>query len=91
LGADVLIADTDFHPITPVNRRYEPIPNHSCEHRVVIADDVFIGARSIILKGVSIGAGAVVGAGSVVANDVPAKAVVAGSPARVLRYLDKSS
>jgi len=51
-----------------------------------IGNDVWIGTASIILAGVSVGDGAVVGAGSVVASDVPPYAIVAGNPARVLRY-----
>lgn len=50
-----------------------------------IGRDCFIGARSIILPGVSIGDGSVVGAGSVVVHDVPAGSVVAGNPARIIR------
>lgn len=53
---------------------------------VVIGNDVWIGARAIILSGVTVGDGAVIGAGAVVARDVPAYAVVAGNPARHLRY-----
>ncbi len=53
---------------------------------VVIGDDVWIGARVIILPGVTIGQGAVIGAGSVVSKNVDAFAVVAGNPARVIRY-----
>jgi carbonic anhydrase/acetyltransferase-like protein (isoleucine patch superfamily) len=52
---------------------------------VVIEDDVWIGGQSIILAGVRIGAGAIVGAHSLVKADVPPYAVVGGSPARVLR------
>ena len=52
---------------------------------VVIEDDVWVGMRAIILKGVTLGRGCVVGAGSVVTRDVPPYAVVGGSPARVLR------
>jgi len=52
---------------------------------VTIEDDVWIGARVIILPGVRIGRGAIVGAGSVVTKDVPAYAVVGGNPARVIR------
>ena len=48
--------------------------------------DVWIGRSAIILPGVSIGDGAVVGAGAVVTKDVPAYAVVVGNPARVIRY-----
>lgn len=52
---------------------------------VVIEDDADLGVGSIILPGVTVGRGAQVGAGAVVTRDVPAYAVVAGSPARVLR------
>lgn len=52
---------------------------------VVIEDDVWIGARVIILPGVRIGTGSVVGAGSVVTRDVPPRSVVVGNPARVVR------
>lgn len=52
---------------------------------IVVGDNSWIGGSAIILAGVTIGAGAVVAAGSVVTRDVPAKAVVAGSPARVVR------
>ncbi|MCS6288595.1 MAG: CatB-related O-acetyltransferase [Nitrospira sp.] len=53
---------------------------------VAIGDDVWIGTRVIILPGVRIGHGAVVGAGSVVTKDVQPYAVVAGNPARLIRY-----
>ena len=52
---------------------------------IVIEDDVWIGARAIILQGVRIGKGAIIGAGSVVTKDVPPYAIVAGNPARVVR------
>lgn len=53
---------------------------------VRIGNDVWVCSRAIILSGVSIGDGAVVGAGAVVARDVPPYAVVAGNPARIMRY-----
>jgi maltose O-acetyltransferase len=53
---------------------------------IVIDDNVWIGARVTILKGVRIGAGAIVAAGSVVVKDVPEMAIVAGNPAKILRY-----
>ncbi len=53
---------------------------------VTIGDDVWVGAQVTILKGVHIGDGAVIGAGSVVTGDVPDYAVVAGNPARVIKY-----
>lgn len=53
---------------------------------IIIGDDVWIGHRAIILSGVTIGQGAVVAAGAVVAKDVPPYAVVAGVPAKVIKY-----
>lgn len=55
------------------------------EMPVVIGDDVWIGARVIILPGIRIGTGAVIGAGAVVTKDVPDYAVVGGNPARILK------
>ena len=82
IGSGVAIADNDAHPLDPGDRRYgEDIDSRP----VRIGDGVFLGARSIILKGVTIGDHAVVGAGSVVTQDVPAYAVVAGNPARFVR------
>jgi hypothetical protein len=52
---------------------------------IVIGNDVWLGTRLLILSGVTIGDGAVIGAGSVVTNDVPPYAIVGGNPARVLR------
>jgi phosphonate metabolism protein (transferase hexapeptide repeat family) len=54
-------------------------------HRVVIGADVWIGHAAILLPGVSVGVGAVIGAGSVVTKDVPDYTIVAGNPARVIR------
>lgn len=54
---------------------------------MIVGDNVWIGNRAIVLPGVTIGDGAVVGAGSVVTRDVPARTVVAGNPARVVREL----
>jgi acetyltransferase-like isoleucine patch superfamily enzyme len=55
----------------------------------VIEDNVIMGVNSVILPGVRIGTLAIIGAGSVVTKDVPPYAVVAGNPARVIRYLKK--
>lgn len=52
---------------------------------VTVGNDVWVGTRAIILAGVTVGNGAVVGAGAVVTKDVPAYAIVAGNPARVLK------
>ena len=55
------------------------------ERTVVIGDDVWIGSRAIILTGVNVGNGVIIGAGAVVAKDVPDWAVVVGNPAKILR------
>jgi maltose O-acetyltransferase len=53
---------------------------------VVIGDDVWIGTRVIVLPGVSIGKGAVIGAGAIVTKDVPEYAIACGNPARIVKY-----
>jgi maltose O-acetyltransferase len=58
---------------------------------ISIGDDVWIGGGAIVLPGVTVGDGAVIGAGSVVTTDVPAGAVVAGNPARVIRSLEEAA
>ncbi|MBJ7289900.1 acyltransferase [Williamsia sp.] len=84
VGADVIICDTDFHPIDSSSRRYSPIPTPESGDAVVIESDVFLGARSVVLKGVTIGASSVVGAGSVVTKSVEPYSIVAGNPAKVI-------
>lgn len=88
IGADVMIFDTDFHNHQPEGRRYARPDWAAISRPTIIGDDVFIGARSIVAKGVTIGDGAIVGAGSVVVSDVPPRAVVGGNPARQIKMLD---
>ncbi len=87
IGANVTIVDTDFHPLDPLERQTNILAGKHAP--VIIGNDVFIGMNSLILKGVSVGAGAVIGAGSIVVRDVPEATIVAGNPARVVRTLDK--
>ncbi|MDQ6990313.1 MAG: acyltransferase [Mariprofundaceae bacterium] len=93
IGASGLIADTDFHPIGVVDRQKQmkgEAFSIECvtKKTVKIEDDVWIGYQVMILKGVTIGRGSIVGAGSVVTKDVPAFTVVAGNPARVIKEID---
>jgi acetyltransferase-like isoleucine patch superfamily enzyme len=91
----VTIADSDFHPRDPAQRRLDaeasaPFASRTqrpdVESRPVrIGDGAWIGIGAIVLKGVEVGARARVGAGAVVARDVPAGATVEGNPARIVR------
>ena len=58
---------------------------------VTVGDGVLVGANAVVLEGVRIGAGAVVAAGAVVTQDVPENAVVAGAPARIIKYRDEKT
>jgi acetyltransferase-like isoleucine patch superfamily enzyme len=73
---EVLIMDTDFH-------RVDGRP--SGDAPVKIGDRVWIGAGAKIMKGVAVGDGAIIAAGALVTRDVPARALVAGNPASVIR------
>lgn len=76
IGEQVVIHDTDFHPVAPGKpTRITPVN---------IGNNVWIGHRAIILPGVTIGDHAVVGAGAVVTRDVASRTVVAGVPARTV-------
>ena len=81
IGSGVLITDNDAHAINPKQRNNA---NYILQKPVIIEDDCFIGTRAIILKGVTIGTGSVVGAGSVVVKNVAAFSIVAGNPAKVI-------
>jgi acetyltransferase-like isoleucine patch superfamily enzyme len=56
------------------------------DEEIIVEDDVWVGAGSIILKGVRIGRGSVIAAGSIVTKDVPPYAIVGGSPAKVIKF-----
>ena len=84
VAPDVIIVDSDFHAPWPMESRSTD-PGLENDRPVVIEDYAWIGMRSIILKGVTIGRGAIVGAGSVVTRDIPPFAVACGSPARVVK------
>jgi acetyltransferase-like isoleucine patch superfamily enzyme len=95
ISYQVTIADSDFHPIDPEERKRDaiassPLGDHSQRPHylslpVVIEDDVWIGIGAMILKGVRIGRGAKIDAGAVVTSDVPPGARVVGNPARLAR------
>jgi len=86
-GANVVIADTDFHAIKPVNRRYNNRSEDIATAPVLIGDNVFIGTGSMILKGVTIGDNSLIGAGSIVTRNIPSNVIAAGNPARVIKEI----
>lgn len=85
IGGCVLMTDTDAHPIDFMARRSSNEETKSAP--IVIEDDVWIGAHGIILKGVTIGARSIIGAGSIVTKSIPADCVAAGNPCRVIKKL----
>lgn len=83
MGPDVCIYVRNHENVRtdiPMNRQ-----GFTIEKPVIIEDDVWIGARVIILPGVHIGTGAILGAGAVVTKDVPDYAVMGGNPARIIK------
>ena len=98
IAHNVNIFDTTTHPIDK-NLRYKHenivknngMPNYRFdtiyEDSVIIEDDVWIGCNSVILRGLTIGNGAIISAGSIVTKDVPPNTMVAGNPAIVIKQL----
>jgi acetyltransferase-like isoleucine patch superfamily enzyme len=94
IGWNTAIADSDFHPVAPALRQEDAIACSplgagrprppALKQPVVIEDDVWIGPCVTILKGVRIGAGAVIEPGALLTRDVPARARVLGNPAKIV-------
>ena len=84
IGDAVSIVDADFHEISPATRDRSA----GLIRPVVIGNNVWIGSRAMILKGVAIGDNSVVGAMSLVTSEVPANSIAAGVPARVIRQIE---
>jgi maltose O-acetyltransferase len=84
IGDAVSIYDSDFHEIDPMQRRY----GQGVSKPVDIGNNVWIGSRSVILKGVSIGDNSIVAAMSLVNKSIPANSIVGGNPAKFIRYLN---
>lgn len=83
IGAEVLIMDSDFHELNYAIRKDQK--DVGVNKKIEIDSGVFIGARSIILKGVHIGEGSVIASGSVVTKNVPSAQIWGGSPAKFIR------
>lgn len=90
LGGGVKIYDNDFHSLdfdTRINHPYEDIKSKP----VIVKHGAFIGAHSIVLKGVTIGERSIVGAGSVVTKNIPNDEIWGGNPAKFIRKIDNIS
>ncbi len=81
-GPFTMIMDSDFHDISDHNKE-------GVVEEIVIEDDVWLGARSTVLKGVTVGKGAVVAVGAVVTKDIPPYSIAAGVPAKVIKQINK--
>lgn len=88
IGALATIIDTDAHSLNPELRRNNLTDSKNAKTRpICIGNNVFIGAQSIICKGVTIGDNSIIGIGSVVSNSIPANQIWAGNPARFIREI----
>ena len=85
IGGGVIIVDTDFHSLDYINWFSPNDQLLMIRKSVKIGDNVFLGMDSIILKGVTIGDGAIVAAGAVVSRDIPQNEIWGGNPARFIK------
>ena len=85
IASDVTITDSDWHGI------YDRTDYVATPKEVIIEDNVWIGEKSIILKGSKIGKNSIIGAGSVVSGEIPENVVFAGNPAKEVKKLDQEN
>ena len=90
IGGDCIIMDSDAHSLNYIDRR-DPINDQKnrIDIPITIEDDVLIGTRCIVLKGVTIGARSIIGSGSIVTKSIPADCIAAGNPCKVIRYINE--
>ncbi len=81
LGTYCILMDNDFHHLEPERRNERPE-----WASIILGENGWLGARVIVLRGVTMGAVSVIGAGSVVTQDIPPRALAVGVPAKVIRY-----
>ena len=98
IGGDCILLDTDAHNLNyQIRRSHEKnsegktIESATAKSApIIIEDDVLIGTRCIILKGVTIGARSIIGSGSIVTKSIPSDCIAAGNPCKVIRFLNIS-
>ncbi len=97
IGGDCIIMDTDAHNLDYRirncglldNNGFSVDINSANSSPIFIEDDVLIGTRCIILKGVTIGARSIIAAGSVVVKSIPADCIAGGNPCKVIKYINE--
>lgn len=88
IGAGCLLIDSNFHSTDWRIRRDRKLDVSDAKTApITIGNDVFIGAKTIVCKGVSIGDRAMIAAGSVVVNDIPANCIAGGNPCKILKTI----
>jgi acetyltransferase-like isoleucine patch superfamily enzyme len=87
LGANVNVWDTDFHPIDPQRRIHQTSIMDAKSSPIILEKNVWVGANTTILKGITIGENTVVGAMSLVNKNLPSNSVCAGNPAKKIKDL----
>lgn len=96
IANDVIITDNDNHPIDPIFRRKMKEDTlggdmrawyHSAHSEIVIGENVWIGEKARIQKGVHIGDNSIIAAGAIVTHDIPANCIAAGIPAKVVKHI----
>lgn len=96
IADDVVITDNDNHPVDPAFRRKMKVDaldgpmrawHNSAHGEIVIGENVWVGEKSRIQKGVHIGDNSIIAAGSIVTHDIPANCIAAGIPAKVIKYI----
>lgn len=95
IGGDSILLDTDAHSLDYRIRALEIVDDEGVSldslnaksAPIIIEDDVLIGTRCIILKGVTIGARSIIGSGSVVTKSIPADCIAAGNPCKVIKCI----
>jgi len=85
IGGNTVIYDTDFHSLDPFIRKSVLDNKQAIKKPVIIMDNVFIGAHTTILKGVTIGYNSIIGACSVVSKDIPSNEMWGGNPAKLIK------
>lgn len=88
IGGNTVIYDTDFHCLDPLIRKTDQDRMMAKKKPVIIGNNVFIGAHTTILKGVTIGNNSIIGACSVITKNIPANEIWGGNPARLIKSIN---